>query len=249
MIYTDKLEIKTRDDWLVISKWVDHQIESTDGELITAILGMQHSDDFLVRLQTKKREQYDRFKPIWFDDAPESAIKKREELKNTDNVEKMEWCRNNISYNADHTMNILSLKKTFCENISWQQKRFTFAEAQELEKSNIWWYEIIDDYRDDHNGDYPTRVDTEDDKKKTGWYKIVDVFSWNNWDTEDGMRFFRDMSWCDDEYRTLTQCKDKEWNNYGNLVYTRTLSERYCKRSFTTIPSWACVCGWKNMAA
>jgi len=75
-------------------------------------------------------------KPAGFEFAPESAKQKREELKNTDNVEKLQWIHDNVSYNADHTMNILKLEKTFCENISGQDKSFTFAQAQKLEKTN-----------------------------------------------------------------------------------------------------------------
>jgi len=75
-------------------------------------------------------------KPAGFDHAPQSAKAKWEELTQVKNVEKLQWIHDNVSYNSDHTMNILKLKKTFCEDISGQNSLFTFAEAQKLEKTN-----------------------------------------------------------------------------------------------------------------
>jgi hypothetical protein len=66
----------------------------------------------------KQKEQYEKLKPLGFEYAPESAKNKREKLKNEDDIKKMEFLKSIVSYNSDHTMNIITLKKTFCEDIS-----------------------------------------------------------------------------------------------------------------------------------
>jgi hypothetical protein len=77
----------------------DH-IEVTDQELVEIL-----SDEDISRIQelqlVKKREQYEKKKPVGFEYAPESAKKKREEYENTNNLEKLQWIQNNVSYNFD----------------------------------------------------------------------------------------------------------------------------------------------------
>jgi hypothetical protein len=37
-------------------------------------------------------------------------------------------------------------------------------------------------------------IDTEEEKQKTDWYKLINVFSKGNGDTKSGMELFIDMS-------------------------------------------------------
>lgn len=96
---------------------ISEKIDITDKELADVL-----SEQNISRIQelklAKKKEQYEKLKPAGFEHAPDSAKQKRQELSNSDNVEKLQWTHDNVSYNSDHTMNIITLKKTLCEDIS-----------------------------------------------------------------------------------------------------------------------------------
>jgi hypothetical protein len=68
--------------------------------------------------KAEKKEQYEKLQPTGFEFAPVSAKQYRETLKNENNVQKMQYWHDNVSYNVDHTINIIKLDKTFCEDIS-----------------------------------------------------------------------------------------------------------------------------------
>jgi len=244
-MWISKLSIKSTNQWLHIFRsaelWENYQsVIGTREELIDALLEMSDSDEILAKLQEKKlekkKEQYEKLQPVWFEYAPQSAIKKREELKNSDNVEKMKWLQNNVSYNADHTINIIFLKKTFCEDISWQNKSFNFAQAQELEKINAWWYSLMTDYND---------CDTDDEKKNSDWYKVIHIFSNGNWDTIEGMKLFRDMTWCNNRYWTATEYKNDKWEKIKGVVRYRDLNKNYCNSYWYNTNYYNRVCGFK----
>lgn len=184
-----------------------------------------------------KVEKYEILKPAGFEHAPQSAKAKWEELAKTKKVEKLQWIYDNVSYNSDHTMNILALKKTFCEDISWQNDTFTFAQAQKLEKTNTWWYKLMTDYND---------ADSDQEKKQSDWYKLINLFSWNNWDTYAWMEFFRDMAWCNNRYWTATPYKDEKWKIVKGVVRYRKLDKYYCNGYWSITDNNNRVCGFKD---
>jgi hypothetical protein len=190
-----------------------------------------------VEIKIEEEAQYKTLQPKWFDYAPLSMKQKRKELKNTDNVEKLQWIHDNVSYNADSTINILKLNKTFCEDISWQNKHFKFKQAQELERNNIWWYKLMTDY-------HPT--DSDQEKIQTDWYKVINVFSDGQWDTVEGMQFFRDMSWCNGRYWTATTYKNDKWKKLKSVARFRTLYKHGCGAGWDGTDYDYRVCGLKD---
>jgi len=224
----NKFSIESWEQWFTLK--ISEKTDITDKELADVL-----SEQDISRIQklklAKKKEQYEKLEPVGFEYAPESARQKRQELSNSDNVEKLQWIHDNVSYNFDRTMNIITLKKTFCGDISWQNKTFNFAQAQELEKINAWLgYKLITDYND---------TDTEQEKKQSDWYNLINVFSDGNWDTTEWMAMFRDMAWCKHQYWTATFYKDENWKEEKNVVRSRELYETSCSRSTMDIITWS----------
>ncbi len=234
-----KLSIESWEKWVVISKCVGNQTPITRQELVDVLADYSDIDglfrDVQKRKLANKREKYEELIPAGFKNAPTSVKKKWEELKNTDDAETMKWIQDNISYNADHTMNILKLKKTFCEDISGQNKRFTFEQAQELSKQT--GYTLMTDYNN---------IDIEEEKTQTDWYQVINIFSQGNGDTPQWMVMFRDMAWCDDIYWTATPYKDKNWNELKGVVCDRTLVKSTFNSSCSNTDTHNRVCGFKD---
>jgi len=187
--------------------------------------------------KVEKGEQYEQLKPAGFEHAPQSAKQKWKELADSKNVEKLQWIHENVSYNADHTMNILKLKKTFCEDISGQNEYFTFAQAQKLGKTNAWWYKLMTDYND---------TDSDQKKMQTDRYKVINIFSWDNGDTYEWMCMFRDMAGCNSRYWTATPYKDEKWKIVKGVVRSRLLYKIYCSRDWYHTNYCYRVCGFKD---
>ena len=231
-----KLDISTWNEWLVISKWVNHQINVTENELVDAILNMPSSNDLLAKIQMEKKERYVMFQPEWFHNAPKSAQEKREKLKNTKWISIFD---NNISYNTDWTLNIIKLNMTFSEDISWSGDKLYWEEAKEFVQSK--WYRLGSDY-----GFY----DSPEIRKSSDRYKVINEFSDGKWDIEVGREFFRDMAWCDGQYWTDTPYRDQEWVVQEDTVLQRMFDNTICDRfKCDTKKTILYVCGWKNMVA
>lgn len=238
-----RLCIKPDPQWLNISRsselWDSRRsVIATREELIDALLEMHDSDKLLADVQekklAKKKEQYKQLQPIWFRYAPKSAQKKRKELETADDLEKIEWLKSIISYNRDHTINILPVHKTFCKDISRKGQEYNWIDAKELAESE--WYELGSDYNDS---------DSPDVKKSSDWYTVVNVFSNGNWDTVEGRGWFRDMTWCHDRYWTATKYKNEKWEESGDLVCNRILNKFNCMRHYKYINLKNLVCGFK----
>jgi len=149
----------------------------------------------------------------------------------------MQWLHDNVSYNTDGTINIIDLHKTFYEDISGQGKRFTFEQAQELEKTNTGWYKLMSDYND---------CDTDEAKKQTDWYKVINIFSQNKGDITEWVKLFTDMAWCNDRYWTGTPYKDEDWEEVKGVARCRLLGKYGIDRNWNyTIYNYR-VCGFKN---
>ena len=77
-----KFSIDSWDEWFVVSKWVDNQIQATEEELLNQLVELP--DSFLAKLQDKKlankKEQFEQLKPAWFEHASQKAKKYRQEL-------------------------------------------------------------------------------------------------------------------------------------------------------------------------
>jgi hypothetical protein len=149
----------------------------------------------------------------------------------------MQYLHDNVSYNTDGTINIIDLHKTFCEDISGQNNRFNFVQAQELEKTNSWWYKLMTDYND---------WDTDEDKKQTDRYKIINIFSQNKGDTTEWMALFRDMAWCNDRYWTGTLYKNEKWEEVNGLARDRILVKDSVNRGWSDTDDFSRVCGFKD---
>lgn len=243
------LRITSNDEWVIVLQEVKRiapngeiieQIITTDTELIETLLAMEYSDNFATNFQKsylrKKSEQYEKLLPVWFDYAPELAKEKRKELENTNNLEKLQWIHDNVSYNPDHSMNIIKLNKTFCEDVSWTSKAYNWEDAKQLAASK--WYTLGTDYND---------CDSDEVKQNSDWYKVINIFSNGNWDTAGGMKFFRDMAWCDSRYWTATKYKNEKWKESSFVTRKRKLSEYGCNRNWDYTNSICRVCGFKNM--
>ena len=106
-----KFSIESWEQWFTLK--ISEKTDITDKELVDVL-----SEQDISRIQklqlTKKREQYEKLNPTGFEYAPKSAQEKWKALENSDNIEKLQWIYDNVSYNADHTMNIIKLNKTFC---------------------------------------------------------------------------------------------------------------------------------------
>lgn len=188
-----------------------------------------------AEIEAEEEAKYDALHPTWFDDAPQSAKQKRKELVKKEDTEKMQWMHDNVSYNGDHTMNIIKLNVTFCEDISWTGQNYNWEEAKALAESK--WYTLPSDYNN---------KDSQKIGRPSDWYKIINLFSNGRWDAVQGMELFRDMAWCNNRYWTWTQYIDND-NCYGGVARFRLLRKDYCCRSWTETNSNCRVCGLKNM--
>lgn len=228
----NKFSIESWEQWFTLK--ISEKTDITDKELADVL-----SEQDIFRIQelklAKKREQYEKLKPVGFEYAPESAKKKREELKNEDNIKKMELLKSIVSYNLDKTINILPTHKTFCEDISWNKETMNFNDAKKLAISK--WYNLMTDYND---------TDAEEIKKQSDWYKVINLFSWNKWDIVEGMELFRDMAWCNYWYWTDTPYKDEKWEGLEGVVRNRFLSKDTCYRTWGNPNSYRRVCGFKD---
>jgi hypothetical protein len=68
-------------------------------------------------------------------------------------------------------------------------------------------------------------TDTEEIKKQSDWYKVINLFSWNKWDIHEWMELFWDMSWCDGMYWTATKYKNEKWEELEGIVCTRLFNK------------------------
>ncbi len=230
----NKLAIKSWEHWFTFK--ISEKTEITDKELVDILNDKQLDRPNKLQL-AKKREQYEKLKPTWFNNAPDSAKKKRETLKTEDKVGLMQYLYYNVSYNLDGTMNIINLHKTFCEDISYKRKKFNFAQAQELAKTNFGWYKLMTDYND---------CDIDEDKKQTDRYKVINIFSQNKWDTAEWMELFRDMAWCNNRYWTGTPHKNEKWKEVKGIARSRFLDEYYIRGYWNDTNSNNRVCGFKD---
>ncbi|MCX6824892.1 MAG: hypothetical protein NTY80_01590 [candidate division SR1 bacterium] len=245
----EKNELSIRDDLenskngeITISDMFSH-VETTRKKLLNAIINMSDSADFIAMLNkeqlNKKQEEYELLKPAGFEHAPKSAKKMREELKDDNDIKELKWLQDNISRNVNHTMNIIQLKKIFCRDISGENKRFTLAQAQELEKTNVGGYRLMTDYNDS---------DSEEKEKQNDWYQVINVFSNGDGDTYEGISMFRDMSGCIGRYWTATKYKNGKGEENPGIVMGRILDSNSCHRHCLNIEENYRVCGLKDSA-
>ncbi len=189
-----------------------------------------------AEIEAEKENKYFSLRPTWFDDAPQSAKQKRKELVKKEDTEKMQWMHDNVSYNGDHTMNIIKLKKTFCEEVSWTGQRCNWKEAKTLAESK--WYELPTDYNE---------CDSQGIKKNSDWYKVINIFSDGEWDTVEGMELFRDLAGCNSRYWTATPYKNEKWKIVSGVARIRILFKDTCCSYWHYTDSYSRVCGFKDI--
>jgi hypothetical protein len=132
-------------------------------------------------------------------------------------------------------MNIITLKKTFCEDISWNNETMNFYDAKKLATST--WYTLMTDYND---------TDVEEIKKQSDWYKVINLFSWNKWDIYEWMELFWDMAWCNHRYWTATKYKTEKWEELEGVVRSRYLYEDSSFNYWNDPDDNSRVCGFKD---
>jgi len=225
----NKFNIESWEQWFTLKI-----SEKKDKELADVLSG-QHISRIQKWKLAKKKEQFEKLRPIGFDDAPDSAKEKWEEYIDTDNLEQLQWMHDNVSWNADHTMNIIKLKKTFCEDVSWIDQKCDWEDAKALAKSK--WYTLPTDYNDS---------DSDEVKQNSDWYTVINIFSNGNWDTIEGMKLFRDMAWCNNRYWTATEEKNDKWEEFKDFVRSRNLYDIICYRHWMNFYFHARVCGFKD---
>lgn len=232
-----KLSIELWEEWVLILRWNENQITITRESLVDALADFD--DDILAEVKKRKHakemEKYNKLQPAGFEYAPESAKAKWEELKNTNNVDKLQWILDNVSYNADHTMNIIKLNKTFCEDVSWIGQRCSWEDAKQLAISK--WYKLPTDHND---------TDADEIKHDSDWYKMINIFSNGNWETVEGMELFRDMAWCNDRYWTATEHKNDKWEGLESVARYREVNTHLVFSYWSDINNTFRVCGLKD---
>ena len=211
----------------------------TEQQLAELLLKHPKNENILIKMKelqlAERKEQFEKLKPAWFDYAPKSVKERWEEYKNTDNLEKLQWIHDNVSYNSDHTMNILKLKKTFCEDVSWTGQRCGWEEAKQLATSK--WYTLGTDYNN---------CDSDEVKHDSDWYKVINIFSNGNGDTAEAMELFRDITWCNSRYWTATEYKNDKWEKLEGVFRGRGLGESGCGRDWSSTGYNGRVCGFKD---
>ena len=240
---TKELSLVFWEKWSVMIKGSDHnnkesRISTTEDSLIDVLSGKENSEEFIAKLQelqlTKKKEEYEKLKPEWFEFAPQLFQQKRKELKSVANEERLQWFHDNVSYNTDGNMNILKLHKTFCKDVSGTGQRCNWEDAKALAESK--WYALLTDYNE---------CDSDEVKQQSDWYKVINIFSNGYWDTTDGMELFRDMTWCDSRYWTATLYKNEKWEEVNGVARSRLLNTYYCRSYWADTDGLYRVCGFK----
>ena len=173
-------------------------------------------------------------KPAGFEHASLLAKKRREDLKNSGTIDKIQWIRDNISYNSDWTMNIIKLHKTFCEDVSWIGQTCNWEDAKQL--AILKWYTLPTDYND---------TDSDEVKQQSDWYTVINVFSNGNGDTTEGRKLFRDMAWCTGRYWTATPYKDEKWEEVKDVACVRIMNRANCARNWLFTDDDTRVCAFK----
>lgn len=242
------LKIESWEQWLLISKWVDNQVRTTDEELIDSLLSMPDSDKFLKKLQLKQSanrfQLFKSLRPTWFEHSSIRAKNYRQSLENNNDIRRMNHLKSVISYNPDGTLNILPLNITFCKNIkdmslwSWCDIHWPNAKAYlDQIKSE---YRLMTAYNDS---------DTDEEKQQSDVYQIMNLLD-RYWWSYTKMTALKALAWMDDlwTYLTATDLKDENWNKKGDYfvvlnneskgLFLGISADHYCFR----------FCGIKNIA-
>lgn len=225
MLDPNKLDIQTWEaGWVVLKPFASghakkYQIFLGKEEIIEILnkLPPEEKKEILASFPDKKEEERSGVEcsdlvPEGREFAPQSAKKYRKELeKRGIMVQHMKYLKSIVSYNTDGTMNILPLKKTFCNDLTWKWERMNHWDALKLAEST--WYQLLSDYNSD--------FDTETERQQTDFYKVMSLFNRygkNGWDSVEAREIFWHMSWCDgkrwwefedDRFWTATPYKDE----------------------------------------
>ena len=228
-----KFSIDSWDEWFVVSKWVDNQIQATEEELLNQLVELP--DSFLAKLQDKKlankKEQFEQLKPAWFEHASQKAKKYRQELEakwiqgDEKAVKEMEHLSEILAYNSDNTVGLPTINETFCADLAWW-KSMNREASMEVAKSK--WYHLLSDWNDN---------DSEADKKETDWYRLENLF----WEYANQWALFCMLDFDNDRYWTSTKYENEE-----GVVRYRTLYKTHCFRDWTTTHYNDRVCGFKD---
>lgn len=233
---------KWENGWVVVT-YNEVQISLTKKDIVGILLASGDDERIITELQEKKlmnkKEQYKSLQPKWFENASEIAKRYRKVLEYKNNIKQMKYLQSIVSYNENGTMNILPLNKTFCKDIGGKNQTFSHPAAQNLEKENTEGYNLMTDYNE---------TDTKEEREQTDWYKVVNVFSENQWDTIDAMYILRDMAWCNNRYWTATYYKNEKWEVVWGLARLRRLRKSHVSRTWSNTYSTFLVCGFKDMA-
>lgn len=230
----NKLIITSWEEWIIISKWVDINVKTTDDELLNALVEMPDSDNFLAKLKEKKlankREQYEKLKPIWFEYAPEKAKKYRYELECSDDVEQMKYLSSILTYNQDNTVGLPTIKETFWVDL--KGSAMTREQSMKLAKSK--WYHLLSCWN---------FCDLDSEKQSTDWYKLENLF----WEYVSKWALFCMLGFSDYRYWTSTKHKNEKWEESENSILHIRLNENKCDSDWHDMNFSGLVCGFKDM--
>ncbi len=203
----------------------------TKADIIEIISISGAEKEIFEGVQERKLEK---LKPTWFEYASKRTKQERQEYKDANNLEMLQWLHDNISYNADWTMNIFKLHKTFCEDLSWTGKEYNRKDAKQLAESK--WYTLPTDYNE---------YDSDKEKQQSDRYRVINLFTNGDRNPMIGIGLFRDMTWCKYRYWTATPYKDEKWKEVSDIILIRTLNHK--NRNCDYSRSHKHVCGFKDM--
>jgi len=234
----DKLKIVDLNVWVNITKWVSPWIPSTTDEILVALVARADGDELWTKFQklllAKKREQYEKLRPEWFNHAPKNTQDYRKNLENKANewdkeaVKEMKFFQWKFAYNEDGSVKLLTLEwgKTFCADLTekWWYKNWDDAKTL----ANSKWYRLPTDWND---------WDNQADKEGTDWYKLEQYFG----DYSHTWALTHMLGCVPGRYWTGT-----EYKNQKGVARIRVLDEYDLYRGWSNIYNNSRVCGFKD---
>jgi hypothetical protein len=141
----------------------------------------------------------------------------------------MKFLNKNFSYNVDGTLNLLSIKKTLCNDLTWKKEPVRHCDAIKLTYKG---YKLMTD-----------SIEGDVYEKESDWYQVLNALAETcKW----WMSLLNIMAWLDNKtYWTATR-KSK------NEFYTRDFNQNQMEQRSSSIGNWpgdGCyyACGIKDM--
>lgn len=180
--------------------------------------------------ESKNEWLYDSLKPAGSEYAPWLKEKWRE-ITQTSDIKVLQWLNDNISYNSDGTINIISLNITICKDISGKWVKINKWDLRRsIMKRNIEWKEeyLVWEYKLMTS---PDNTFSKKENQNTDWYQVLNALSWGQWDTIESKKLFKNISWFDNKYWTATYHQGGD-SQYFNGQYYRDFNDKAVELTF-----------------